>query len=108
MLQLSESGHAVDIVVDGETALKKAGAAPPDVMILDFHLPGANGAQVLDNLRADPKTRALPVIMTTGMPPAEYNAAMAGRVADGYLQKPIRLPQLLQMIQQLAARKTAP
>lgn len=62
---LSRDGFTVHIHEDGETAFAKVTATPPDMIILDVMLPGRSGFDILRDLRADPRTVELPVLMLT-------------------------------------------
>ena len=62
---LSRDGWTVHTHTDGETANDRIKATPPDVVILDVMLPGKSGYDILRDLRADPATEGLPVLMLT-------------------------------------------
>jgi CheY-like chemotaxis protein len=61
------AGHEGVCVASGEEALSNINAAPPDIVLLDLMMPGISGLDVLQTLRADPRTRQLPVIMFSGV-----------------------------------------
>ena len=68
--RLLESAFGGDVQVEeassGETALERAGSVPPlDLVLLDLSLPGMSGFDVLTRLRADDRTRRVPVIVVT-------------------------------------------
>ncbi len=77
---------------DGPAGLAAAKAQPPALVLLDIHLPGMDGYEVLARLRADPATRGVPVVALTAqaMPSDARRAIEAG--FDEYLTKPIDLP----------------
>lgn len=62
-LRLETDGCAVTVAVTGEMGLQAAGERPPHVVVLDYRLPGLNGADVLRALRAEERTRQVPVLM---------------------------------------------
>lgn len=62
---LSRDGWTVHTHEDGETAIDKVRATPPDMIILDVMLPGRSGFDILRDLRADEATALLPVMMLT-------------------------------------------
>ncbi|MEZ4525895.1 MAG: response regulator [Desulfobacterales bacterium] len=62
---LGEKGYEVETASDGKEALALALAHPPDVMILDLMMPETDGFAVLDQIRREPGTRDLPVIILT-------------------------------------------
>ena len=59
---LTEKGYKVRSVTKGSTALRGAKAAPPDLILLDVKMPEMNGYEVCRHLKADEKTRNIPVI----------------------------------------------
>ena len=62
-LKLELDGYQVDVAGDGEVALNMARASLPDIIFLDIRLPKLGGLEVLEALRADPKTQAVPVVI---------------------------------------------
>jgi CheY-like chemotaxis protein len=62
-LKLELDGYRVDVARDGERALEMARTSPPDIIFLDIRLPKLDGLGVLEALRADPKTRMVPVVI---------------------------------------------
>jgi DNA-binding response OmpR family regulator len=64
-LRLAADGYQVVIGRDGEEGLRMASHEAPDFIYLDLRLPGLDGFQVLERLRADPTTMHIPVIILT-------------------------------------------
>ncbi len=62
---LSRDGWTVHTHADGASAVDRVRQMPPDLVILDVMLPGRSGFDILSELRADPLTRDLPVMMLT-------------------------------------------
>jgi CheY-like chemotaxis protein len=62
-LKLELDGYSVEIAPDGEQAVAKAMAAPPDIVFLDIRLPKLDGLGVLEALRAQRQTRQIPVVI---------------------------------------------
>jgi len=62
-LKLELDGYQVEVAPDGEIALHMARSEPPDIIFLDIRLPKLGGFEVLEALRADPTTRAVPVVI---------------------------------------------
>jgi len=85
---LGEIGHQVDEATDGKTALETASREPIDLMLVDVDLPGMGGSQVLSNLKGNPRTRAIPVIMLTSIPSYETEAECLRLGASNVLTKP--------------------
>jgi CheY-like chemotaxis protein len=103
---LSANGYAVQATGRGEDAPALALARPPDVALLDIHLPGIDGVETLRRLRALPGLAGLPAIAVT----ASVMLADHGRVLEAgfdlLLHKPVRLQPLLQALRTVL--KTAP
>ena len=85
---LSRDGFTVHTHEDGETAMRKVLATPPDMIILDVMLPGRSGYDILRDLRADDRTKALPVMMLTARGQTK-DRELADRLgADHFMTKP--------------------
>lgn len=84
---------------DGTTALELARRDPPDLVLLDLHIPGTSGEEVLAALKADPSTARARVIVVTAT--GEEGRARALAVgADAYFTKPFSPSALLQAVEQ--------
>lgn len=70
-LQLSPHGYEVIQAADGAECLRLASERRPDVILLDMMMPGMNGAQVLDELAADPRTNDIPVVFLSALTTTE-------------------------------------
>jgi PAS domain S-box-containing protein len=64
---LTQLGYEVRRVINGQTALKTAQAAPPDLILLDIMMPDMNGYEVCQRLKASPVTREIPVIFISAL-----------------------------------------
>ena len=88
----------IDEAVDGEAALELARRNPPDVVLLDWMMPGVSGLDVCRALRADPRTAsALIVIVTARSRAGDRDAALAAG-ADQYVAKPFSPVALLEAV----------
>ncbi len=98
---LTVKGYAVTTAVNGEEALAKIAADPPDIVLLDVMMPGLSGYDVCRRIRADPATALLPVVLCTSLDPQQerINGIAAG--ADDFLGKPINQPELFARVQSL-------
>ncbi len=85
---LADLGLAVSEATAGNEALAKARVEIPDVILLDVHMPGMDGFEVLRELRESPVTRSTPVVMLTGLPVVEGEASAMALGATHYLTKP--------------------
>ena len=64
-MQLEDAGYEVERAHDGSEALHLARENDPDLCVFDVHMPGLTGQEVLCELRSDPDTRRIPVILAT-------------------------------------------
>ncbi len=95
---LDEAGYTVLVAHDGEAALRIAGEALPDVIVLDAMMPGLDGFEVARRLKADPVTTAIPLIFMTGLTEPEHVEAAFEAGGSDYVSKPIRPREVLARI----------
>ncbi|MBK6850154.1 MAG: response regulator [Burkholderiales bacterium] len=89
--ELLRDDYRVRAANSGVVALRLAALAPtPDLIVLDVMMPGMDGYEVLDRLRADPVTREVPVIFATSLDAAEDEEKGLSRGAVDYITKPLR------------------
>lgn len=93
--QLTREGFRVETVGHGPGALQAVHREIPDLVILDRMLPGLSGDDVLERLRADPATRAIPVLVLTARREQEDRIAGLELGADDYLTKPFSPRELV-------------
>jgi adenylate cyclase len=86
---LERGGHRVTTAEDGSQALDLVRSKPFDVVLLDVVMPGTDGYAVLEQLKADPDLRHLPVIMVTSVDDLGSAVRCIELGADDYLPKPI-------------------
>jgi CheY-like chemotaxis protein len=87
--------HRVVTADDGEEALRLVERAAPDLVLLDVNMPGLDGPEVCRRLKADPATRAIPVLMLTAATQAADRQRGLDAGADGYITKPFSPRALL-------------
>ena len=104
---LSKAGHAITCAGTGEDALKLARKAPPDLIVLDLMLPGIDGMEVCRRLKADSKTRDIPIIMLTAKTEEADVISGLDRGADDYITKPFSPRVLAARVKSLLRRKEA-
>tara|TARA_R110002096_G_scaffold144134_1_gene300831 strand:+ start:775 stop:1143 length:369 start_codon:yes stop_codon:yes gene_type:complete len=85
---LSRDGFTVHTHEDGETAMDKVLALPPDLIILDVMLPGRSGFDILRDLRAEPVTTKIPVMMLTARGQAKDRDLALRLGANHFMTKP--------------------
>jgi adenylate cyclase len=100
MLQmlLIGSGYRVSLAATGEEALAYLDLVTPDLILLDLNLPGMNGRQVAERVKADQRKPFIPIVLLTaqGDQASKVSALDAG--ADEFLVKPVELSELLARI----------
>jgi CheY-like chemotaxis protein len=70
-LKLELDGYSVEVATDGEEAVARATANPPDIVFLDIRLPKLDGLGVLEALRSDERTRQVPVVIISNYSESE-------------------------------------
>ena len=105
--RLRRLGHEVIVARDGESGIALARSAVPDLILMDLTLPVVDGWEATKCLKAGPDTAGIPVIVLTAhvMPGARESVAACG--ADGYVPKPVRMPELTGMIERLLSARSA-
>ena len=100
---LSRDGWAVDTHADGQTALDAVARRRPDIIILDVMLPNRSGYDILADLRADPETSDLPVLMLTARG-QKKDRELAERVgASRFMTKPFSNAEVLDAVRALTS-----
>lgn len=92
---LEAEGFDVATTGDGEEALTLIAEAPPDVVVLDWMLPGVSGIEVCRRLKARPETRGLPVIMLSARAEEVDRVRGLETGADDYVIKPYSVIELM-------------
>jgi two-component system alkaline phosphatase synthesis response regulator PhoP len=104
---LQRQGYQPEAVGTGEDGLKLARESFPDLVLLDLMLPRLSGLEVCRNLKADPETAGIPVIMLTAKGEEEDIIAGFDAGADDYVTKPFRPKVLLARVKALLRRGAA-
>ena len=101
---LEREGYLVDCVETGEEAIERATAIRPDGILLDLMLPGVDGIEVCRELRKNPDTRTIPIIMMTAK--GEEADVVSGLEvgADDYVPKPFSTKVLIARLRALLRR----
>lgn len=100
---LAADGLDTDEAHNGFQALSKALAAPPDLVLMDIAVPGLDGIELCRRLRADQRTRDVPVLAVTGYGDRSYQDRVTQAGADQVLFKPIEPAVLLAETRRLLA-----
>jgi len=106
-LALRHAGFVVHEAEDGEHAIESVRRAKPDVIVLDLAMPKLDGLEVCRRLKADPETRAIPIIVVTAhiLPGLRESVERAG--GDAYLTKPCLSDKLIATVRQHLERAVA-
>jgi two-component system phosphate regulon response regulator PhoB len=104
-VNLKRAGHEVIAALDAESARRHVDEALPDLILLDWMLPGSSGLDFARRLRGEARTRDVPIIMLTarGEETDKVQGLTAG--ADDYVTKPFSPKELLARIQAVLRRQ---
>jgi two-component system phosphate regulon response regulator PhoB len=97
---LDDPEYEILEAVDGEEALALARAEKPDLLVLDWMMPGLSGVEVARRLRQDPSTAGIPIIMLTAMGQERNKAEGYAAGVETYLVKPFSPLQLLEKVRE--------
>ena len=92
---LHEQGYKVRMAPSGRMALKSAQAFPPDMILLDIKMPNMNGYEVCTKLKADVRTREIPVIFISSLDQTEDKVKAFTFGGVDYITKPFRIEEVL-------------
>ncbi len=101
---LEAEGFAVERVERGDEAELRVVESPPDLVILDWMLPGVSGLEICRRMRARDATRTLPVIMLTARGDESERVRGLTIGADDYIVKPFSVPELMARVRALLRR----
>jgi CheY-like chemotaxis protein len=106
--RLDRRGYEVVRAVDGKQSLALADSETPDLILMDMSLPVMDGWEATRHLKAEPATRAIPIIALTAHAMAGDREKVLAAGCDDYETKPIDLPRLLAKIEALLGRAGVP
>jgi two-component system phosphate regulon response regulator PhoB len=104
-INLRHAGHEVTIAATAEQAQREIDAVLPDLVLLDWMLPGQSGLALARQWRAAERTRELPIIMLTARSEEPDKVAGLDAGADDYLTKPFSTNELMARIRAVLRRK---
>jgi CheY-like chemotaxis protein len=104
---LEQLGATCTFAEDGAAAIIKARTEPIDLIILDLAMPIMTGWEFLREIRRDPRTAAIPVVVITAHGQSGIAQEVADLGAEGYLEKPFRRDQLLALVAPLLEQDRA-
>ena len=106
LFSLGQSGYKVAQALSAESAIEAIQRELPDVVVLDWMLPAMSGLALAKRLRADKRTRALPIIMVTARSDEPDKLAGLEHGADDYLTKPFSPRELVARIKAVLRRRS--
>ena len=107
-LQKSGLKHRLTLTRDGAEAVRFlrreeqfTHVPRPDLILLDLHLPKKDGREVLDDIRADPDLKRIPVVVLTASDDPEDKLRTELQHVDSYMTKPVDFDKFLEVVRQL-------
>jgi len=88
-------------VFDGDSALAQAMSAPPDIILLDVMLPGLNGFDICERLKAEDATALIPIVLVTSLEDSTSRVRGIEAGADDFLSKPVKTEELIARVKTL-------
>src|SRR5512139_1017065 len=101
---LDAEGYEVETVGRGDDADTRLKERVPDLVVLDWMLPGLSGIELCRRLRARPETRQLPIIMLTARGEESEKVRGLATGADDYVVKPFSVPELMARVRAILRR----
>lgn len=98
---LQQAGYEVRVARSGEEAMKAAAERAPDLIVLDVMLPALDGYHVCETIRADPKLRAVRILMLTAKSRDVEREKALALGADDYMTKPFSTRELVERVKSI-------
>jgi two-component system response regulator len=100
VLVARDGTEAMEYLIDGPS---RGAAASPALVLLDLHMPGADGHEILRRIRADRRTRTIPVVVLTSSTDSGDRSSAYGNGANSYIQKPVDFERMIELARALAS-----
>jgi CheY-like chemotaxis protein len=100
---LEEGGYSIVKATSGEEALaitRDPAASPPDIILMDIHLPGMDGLSVVRQMKTDERTQRVPILALTAHAMRGDKDRFLDAGCDGYISKPIDVKTFIASIEQ--------
>ena len=104
-VNLRHNGFQPTWAMDSETAQRELDAVLPDVILLDWMLPGESGLSLAKKWRKDPRTKSVPILMLTARGDESDRVAGLDAGADDYISKPFSTKEMLARIRAVLRRR---
>ncbi|MBA4254685.1 MAG: phosphate regulon transcriptional regulatory protein PhoB [Polaromonas sp.] len=105
-VNLKHNGFAPTLVFDGEAARREVDAELPDIILLDWMLPGESGASLARSWRQHERTKQVPILMLTARSDESDKVQGLDAGADDYITKPFSTKELLARIRAVLRRRS--
>ena len=103
--RLARRGYRIVLAVDGLEAVSIGRSVRPDLILMDLGLPGIDGWEATRQLKSDPATSQIPIIVLSAHAMTNDRDLALAAGGDDFDTKPVRFQQLLEKIEALLARK---
>ncbi|MDB5438985.1 MAG: phosphate regulon response regulator PhoB, partial [Caulobacteraceae bacterium] len=101
---LQKEGYEVDVAPDGEEALVKISERAPDLVILDWMIPGVSGIEVCRRMKSRPASRDIPVVFVTARGEEADRVRGLDTGADDYITKPFSMTEVMARLRAVLRR----
>jgi acyl-CoA thioester hydrolase len=98
---LESAGYRVAVAFDAAQGLVQAHESKPDMIILDYYMPGGDGGWVYDRMRASPNLMEIPVVFSTGLTLEELRGKVKSGSRTYFLKKPVGFNGILSIVNQV-------
>jgi putative two-component system response regulator len=102
---LEQDGYIVRAAASGDEAIRLVGMEPPDLILLDVMMPGADGYQVCRHLKEEARTRLIPVVLITALQDSDHRIRGIDAGADDFISKPFNPHELRARVRSLIRLK---
>ncbi|OGR86462.1 MAG: hypothetical protein A3J74_05260 [Elusimicrobia bacterium RIFCSPHIGHO2_02_FULL_57_9] len=99
---LKRDGHQVDSACEPVEGMQKCRNLHPDLIILDYHMPGSDGAHLYESLRRNQASRATPILFMSGeASPEQILKEISDSTQSQFLPKPVRLEEFRKTVKEM-------
>jgi two-component system, cell cycle response regulator DivK len=103
---LRAHGFVTEPVSDGREAVAKARSFEPDLVVMDIQMPHVTGLELIQEMKADPELRAIPIMAVTAYAGREDEERIRAAGANAYVSKPISLARFMEEVRALVPSET--
>jgi CheY-like chemotaxis protein len=106
---LRSDGHEVDSASEPAEGIQKARRFKPELIILDYHMPGCTGAHLFESLRRNNSTRSTPILFVSGeATPEHILSEISESEGSRFLPKPLKIADLRKAIREMIPGRGTP